>query len=87
MTHLFHDQGRGVLVDGLVDRRHNAQAHERLDDFASLDCHTRGKLSDGDHFPDLNFSGDKFFWLKLTALLIDLQGNIALWCASFRTAL
>ena len=33
------DQGRGVGIEHLVDRRHHADAHQFLDHFAGLNAH------------------------------------------------
>ena len=42
-----HEEGR-VVVDDLIDRHHQAHAHQLLDDLARADLHPRGKLPDGD---------------------------------------
>ena len=56
VTHLLDHQHGGVLVDGLVDGGHHAQAHQGLDDFVGLDGHAVGQLGDGDGLADRHFA-------------------------------
>ena len=49
--------GGRILIDGLIDGRHQAQVHQRLDDFPRLDGHALGKIPDGDHRPALRLPG------------------------------
>ena len=82
VTHFLYDKGRCVLINGLVDGRHNPKPHQHFDHFAGFDRHSRGQLTNGNHFADFDFSGYKLFRLKFTALLIDMKGSVSLgWTA------
>ena len=52
VAHFLDHEHRGVLVDGLVDRRHDAHVEHRLHDFARLDRHALGELGDRDGLAD-----------------------------------
>jgi hypothetical protein len=58
MPHLLHYQHGGVLIDGLIDRRHDAHAHHDLDDLGRLDRHLLGQLPDHDRRRDRDFVHD-----------------------------
>ena len=74
--HLDYRGGR-ILVDGLVDGRHQAQIHQRLDDFAGLDGHALGEFADGDHLGHFDFPGNELGGLELAALLLDLDRRMS----------
>ena len=68
-----HQHGR-VLVKCLVDRRHHAHPHQRLDDFAGLDAHALREFADRDHIADLHFPDHGVAWpLECSALLLNGQ--------------
>ena len=48
VAHLGHDQLGGVGIDRLVDGRHHAHAHQRLDDVGAALGHALGELLDRD---------------------------------------
>ena len=52
VTHLLGDQLSGLLIDHLVDGRHGAHLHHRLDDFDTLDGHLVGQLGHSDGLAD-----------------------------------
>ena len=52
VAHLRHHQLGGVGVDRLVDGRHHAHAHERLDDVTATLGHALRKLLHGDGLGD-----------------------------------
>ena len=56
MAHFLNDQGRSVLINGLIDRRHHPQPHENLDHFASFDRHSRCQLPNSDNLANFHFS-------------------------------
>ena len=73
VSHLFDHQDRAVLIEHVVDRRHHAHAHQRLDDFAGLDRHALRQIADGDRFRHLHFALHDFGGaFELAALLVDL---------------
>jgi hypothetical protein len=50
---LAADKGGGVEIDLLVDRRHDAQHHQLLDNLADFTAHLRRQILDGDRRPIL----------------------------------
>ena len=52
---LDHQHG-GLLVQGLVDRRHDADVHQHLDDFGRLDGHLGGQFRHRDGLTDRDFA-------------------------------
>ena len=72
VTHLLDHQCCRISINRLVDGGHDPKPHKGFDHFTGFNCHTLGKLSDGDHFTDFNFPRNKFGWLKFATLLIDL---------------
>ena len=72
VAHFFDDEDRAVLIEHVVDRRHDAHAHQRLDDFAGLDRHALREIADGDRFRHLNFALHEFGRaFELAALFVD----------------
>jgi hypothetical protein len=58
----------------VVDRRHNAHAHQRLDDFTGLHRHTLRQVADSDRFGHLHFALDELGrTLEFAALFVDLS--------------
>jgi hypothetical protein len=53
VTQLLDHQRRRVLIDHLVDRRHDAELHQFLDHHARLDGHLLGEIANGYHVGDL----------------------------------
>ena len=51
MTHFFYNQSCSVLIENLIDRRHDTKTHQDLDNFASFNTHTLGKFAHGNHVP------------------------------------
>ena len=56
MAHLLDDEHRGVLVDDLVDGRHDAHVHQHLDDLGGLHGHLLRELGDRDGLADGHFA-------------------------------
>src|SRR5690606_25925874 len=56
VTHVFGDDGGGVLIQYLVDGHHGAVLEHVLDDFGRLDRHLLGQFGHGDCFTDHYFS-------------------------------
>src|SRR5699024_7683849 len=59
MTHLLNQNGRGVLVNGLVDGGHDAELHHALDQIATLDRHTLSQIGDGDQFRNFDIPDNR----------------------------
>ena len=59
VAHLLDHEHRGVLIDRLVDGRHDAHVHQDLDDFGRLDRHLLRELRDGDGLADADFAHDR----------------------------
>ena len=58
MPHLLdHENGR-VLLDHLVDGRHHAHVHERLDDLGGLHGHFLREFADGDRLGNRDLAND-----------------------------
>ena len=73
VSHLFDHEDRAVLIEHVVDRRHHAHAHQRLDDFAGFDRHALREIADGDRFRHLHFALHDFRrTFEFAALLVDL---------------
>ncbi len=58
VAELGHDQLRRVGVDGLVDRRHHAHAHQRLDHVGATLGHAVGEFLNRDDFRHHDVAGD-----------------------------
>jgi hypothetical protein len=58
VAELLDDELRRVLVDRLVDRRHDAHLHHGLDDFVGLDA-MRWQVADGDRLGQLHLALDR----------------------------
>src|SRR5690606_2918989 len=69
VSHLLYQQGRSVLVQDLIDGRHDAHLEQYLDDFRGLDGHLLGQVRDGVCFADGDFTGNKLSRL-LEAMLL-----------------
>ncbi len=59
VPHLLDHQHRGVLIDRLVDGRHDAHVHQHLDDLGRLDCHLLRELGNGNRLADAHFTHDR----------------------------
>ena len=55
VTHFFHHDHGGVLVQGLVDGGHLTQLHQLFDDLGGFDGHLVGQLGHGDGFRHMHF--------------------------------
>ena len=73
VAHFLHDQRRHILIDHLVDRCHDAKAHQRLDHFAGFDRHPLGQFSHGDGVRHFHFPGNELRGLELAAMLFNLD--------------
>ena len=60
MPQLFYQQGGCIAVKTLVDSRHNAHLHQRLDQFGALDRHLLRQFGNSDGFRNFNFVDDGF---------------------------
>ena len=69
MPQFFHNQRRGILVEHLVDGRHDTQIHELFDDLARFDSHLLRQIAYGDVLGDIDVINDFFGWL-LESMLI-----------------
>ena len=58
VAELLDHEHRGVLIDGLIDRRHHAHVHHDLDDFVGLHGHALRQLGDRDRLADLHVALD-----------------------------
>ena len=56
MTHLLHQQGGGIRVQGLVDGDRQALLEQFPDDIRHLGGHARGQFADGDGRGNLNLA-------------------------------
>ena len=54
VTHLFHHQYGGVLIQYLIDGRHSAHLEHYLDDLSGLDRHLLGQFGHGDALRDVH---------------------------------
>ena len=72
VAELGDDQLGGVGVDGLVDRRHHAHAHQRLDHIGGALGHAVGQFLDGDRLGDDDLAHD------LDLLLLAVMQPLAL---------
>src|SRR5882724_11008659 len=54
MVKLRSDQGRGIRVQNLIDRRHHAKPHQFLNYLSSLDAHVTRQVTDGNDFGNLD---------------------------------
>ncbi len=59
-AHLLGDDGRGVKVDHLAQRGHNAVLHQALDHLCAGFLHAAGQLAHGDLIGDLHGDGRLF---------------------------
>src|SRR5581483_3586730 len=62
MTHLLDHQHGGVAIDGLIDRGHDPDIHQHLDDLSRLDSHSLRKLGHRDGLPDTDFPNHGRGW-------------------------
>ena len=69
MAHLLDHDHRGFLVQNLIDRRHAAELHQRLDDLGGLDRHLVRKFAYRDRFRHGNLAHDRFRRLRKPGLL------------------
>src|SRR6185312_14839102 len=58
VTQLLDHEHRRVLIDRLVDGRHDAHVHEHLDDLGRLDGHLLRELRDRDRLADADLAHD-----------------------------
>ena len=58
MAHLLDHQHGRILLDHLIDRRHDAHVHHDLDDFGRLDRHLLGKFGHGHRLADRDLAHD-----------------------------
>ena len=72
VAELGDDQLGGIGVDDLVDRRHHAHAHQRLDDVGAALGHAVGQFLDGDRLGDDDLAHD------LDLLLLAVMQPLAL---------
>ncbi len=59
MTHLFNDEQRRILIDGLIDGRHHAHVHHDLDDLGRLDGHLLRKFLWRNRLADAHITHDR----------------------------
>ena len=89
VTHFFHHDHGGILVQGLVHGGHLAQLHQVLDDLRGLDGHLVGQLGHGDGLGHMDFQHAHFGWclLALTIITVTVITASATWaCAPVVTA-
>src|SRR5581483_3546285 len=58
VTQLLDHEHRRVLIDRLIDGRHDAHVHEHLDDLGRLDGHLLRQLRDRDRLADTDLAHD-----------------------------
>ena len=63
MAEFFDDQGGSVLIQGMVNGRHDPHVEQDLDDFGGFHRHALGELPHGVGLADGDFPGDEFGWL------------------------
>ena len=85
MSHLLDHQGRGVLVDHLVDGRHHTQLHQLLNDLTGLHRHRLGESTDRNHVGHLNFVDLLLGRHLKTVLAVFLVGRLGLLAATTST--
>ena len=59
VSELLDHQHRGIALDGLVDRGHDAEIHEHFDDFGRLDRHALRQLGHGDRLAERDLALDR----------------------------
>ncbi len=58
VAEFLDDELGRLLIDGLVDGRHNAELHQRLDDLRAALGHTVGQLADGNRVRDRDLTNN-----------------------------
>ena len=72
VAEFLDQQDRGVLVERLVDRGHDAHAHQGLDRLAGLNAHPLRQFANRHHAAYFHFAGNELLgFLELAALFLD----------------
>lgn len=77
VAHFLDHDGRGVLIDGLVDGHRRAHGEHGLDDLVRLDGHLVGQVGDADRLGDGDLTDDRLRRLLEAVLAAALAATAA----------
>ncbi len=69
MTQLFHYEGRGILIQYLIDVSHDAEVHQLLDDLTRFNRHLLSEIADRDVLRHVDVVNNFFSRLRKAVLV------------------